>query len=73
MLEQFQNVLQTPKPVETNYYKLIQDTMLNTMENIMPHDFDFGELAKLFDKDYESENSASLTFKLTEFFVKVVS
>lgn len=53
MLEQFQNVLQTPKPVETNYYKLIQDTMLNTMENIMPHDFDFGELAKLFDKDYE--------------------
>lgn len=35
------------------------------MESIMPHDFDFGELSKLFDKDYENENSASLTYKLT--------
>jgi hypothetical protein len=28
--------------------KRVQDIMLNTMEKMMPQDFDFGELAKIF-------------------------
>lgn len=51
MIEEFQKVLETPKPSNDNYFRMIQDAMLNTMESIMPQDFDFGELAKLFEKE----------------------
>ena len=46
--------------------------MLNTMESMLPQDFDFGQLAKIFEKETDYENLASLTYKLTEYFVKIV-
>lgn len=42
MLEEFQKLLQTPKPTSETYLKMMQDTMLNTMEELMPQNFDFG-------------------------------
>jgi len=50
MIEEFQKLLQTPKPSSEAYLKMMQDTMLNTMEELMPQNFDFGELAKLFER-----------------------
>lgn len=42
MIEEFQKLLQTPKPSSETYLKMMQDTMLNTMEELMPQNFDFG-------------------------------
>ena len=52
--------------------KKIQDDILNTLESSLPPDFNFNELALLYEKDSNQSNTPEFLYKLIGYFTKIV-
>ena len=72
MLEEFQSVLKSPTPNDQDLLRQMQDSLLNALETMFPPDFDFAEVARIYEDHNLVLNPHLLTAQLVETFINLV-
>lgn len=66
-------MLNSPRHSSDDLLKYSQDLILNALEQMFPPEYDFTELAKLYENQAVTSSPPMLTYNLVKYFVEVVA
>lgn len=72
MLEEFQSLLESPRANHDDLLKHTQDLVLNALESMFPAEYDFSELARLYENPTITSTQAMLTYHLVKYFIQLL-